>query len=172
MTSAGRIERFMTASMRMDDKVWARHANKRSVRTRIPLGAALLLAIWSHVLIGWAAALAITGALALWAFVNPRAFPPPADLSSWESRGTLGEQIWLARHREPIPAHHARAAGILALVAGLGFIVGIVGALVGNLATTLAGAAIGTLAKLWFVDRMVWLHDETRAGSAGPEAAA
>ncbi|MEM7526408.1 MAG: DUF6653 family protein [Pseudomonadota bacterium] len=73
---------------------WARHANPISGWTRIPIlpvGAAILLAreelgIWTVPLLGL---------LVLWAFVNPTAFPPPADDRSWMSRAVLGEKIWV-----------------------------------------------------------------------------
>lgn len=55
-----------------------------------------------------------------WILANPRAFPPPDRLTSWASRGTLGERLWLARATTPVPAHHVVAVHILTALMAMG----------------------------------------------------
>ncbi|MGB7240486.1 MAG: DUF6653 family protein [Sulfitobacter sp.] len=158
------LERLMT----MDDDVWRRHANPWSGWTRmltcLPI---LALAIWSRVWLGAWSLVPVLLALG-WIWINPRAFPPPERLDSWMSRGVLGERVFLA-HRSEIAAHHRRAALVLSLLSVPGAIVMIWGLW----ALWWEGAVFGTiltaLPKVWFVDRMVWIHDDwVRAGRVVP----
>lgn len=155
-----RAGQFLAGTMRMDDKTWARHANPWSVWTRVPLGTLLLLAIWSHVLIGWFWALVLLMVLVVWTYFNPRVFPEPANRDTWSFRGTSGERLWLDRKTNPIPRHQERVAGLLAIAGGVFFAIGLIAAIWGDLAWTLLGAVTSTLAKMWFVDRMAWLYDD------------
>ena len=146
--------------MAMSEATWARHASPWSAWTRIPILPVLALAVFSRTWIGpWA--WAIVAALVAWTWINPRAFPPPARLDSWASRGVMGERIWLARKEHPIPTGHARVATILTALAALGLAPLAYGLWALDGWATVAGVAISFLAKMWFVDRMVWLHDET-----------
>ncbi|MGG5823043.1 DUF6653 family protein [Falsiroseomonas sp. HW251] len=157
MTLEARIAR----SHGMDDEAWARHANPWSVWTRVPILPLLALAAWSRDWIGWWAVVPVVLLLA-WTWINPRFFPPPASLDSWESRAVLGERLWLARGEVPVPARHrvlpARlnalsAAGGLLLLYGLGWLVPW---------AALTGLLVALLAKLWFLDRMTWLVADMR----------
>jgi hypothetical protein len=157
--------------MVMDRAAWARHANPWSVWTRVAILPLLVLAVWSRVWIGWWALLPVS-LLAVWTWINPRAFQPPADWDNWASRGVLGEQLWLDRRRIAVPAHHARAARILAALSVLGIVPLAWGLVIFDAGLTLAGTATVTLAKLWFVDRMVWLHQDVtglRPGTPIPD---
>ena len=145
--------------MGMSDATWERHANPWSVWTRVPIMPLLALAIFSRAWIGWWSLVPIT-LLVLWTWINTRAFPPPATMSSWAARGTLGERLWLARRGTPIPAHHERVATVLSVLMGVGTIILAYGIIVLDGWATIAGLAITFGAKMWFVDRMVWLHDE------------
>jgi hypothetical protein len=160
--------RLLERAMAMGDRDWARHANPWSVWTRVPILPALALAVYSRAWLGWWALLPVALLLA-WTVVNPRAFPPPARLTSWASRATLGERLWLARRQVPVPAHHVRAAHILTALMVLGVPVLAWGLIVLDPWATVAGLVITVGAKLWFVDRMVWLHDEVtgKRGTAG-----
>jgi hypothetical protein len=131
------------------------------VWTRIPLLPLFALAVWSRVWLGWWALVPIA-ALAAWTWWNPRAFPPPRSYDSWPSKGVLGERIWLARHRVPIPAHHRRMALLLSLTSALGLAPLIWGLVVLDPWPTMLGVAVVLLAKLWFVDRMVWLYEDMK----------
>lgn len=148
--------------MAMDDASWRRHANPLSVYSRMPLLPLLALAIWSRVWIGGWALVPLALILA-WAWVNPRAFPPPERLDSWASRVVLGERLYLAAKTRPIPAPQARAARRLSLLglAGLPFMAW--GLFVLDPWLTVFGTTVSFLGKLWFCDRMVWLYDEMSA---------
>ena len=141
----------------MDAAAWARHANPWSGWTRVPALPLLALAIWSRAWLGWWALVPVAALLA-WLWVNPRLFHPPRDETAWMTRGVLGERLWLARDETPVPAHHRRAPNILSAIGAAGVLLAI-----GGLATragwaVIAGVAVAMLAKLWFIDRMVWLH--------------
>lgn len=146
-------ERLMT----MDEATWRRHANPLSGLTRFTALPLLALAIWSRAWIGWGALLAVA-AVAAWIWINPRAFSPPKDYGHWMSRGVLGEQIWLARDRIAIPAHHIRAAHATTALSALGAVLLLYGLVALDLAATLGGTLLTIAGKTWFVDRMVWLH--------------
>ncbi|WP_244935000.1 DUF6653 family protein [Acuticoccus sediminis] len=154
--------RAIERAMAMDEATWARHASPWSVWTRVPILPAMALAVYSRAWIGWWALLPVA-LLAFWTLVNPRIFPPPRSLGSWASRGVMGERIWLARSERPIPPHHARAATMLSAASLVGVAVLAYGLLVLDPWATVAGTILAAGAKLWFVDRMVWLHDETDA---------
>ncbi|WP_299622430.1 DUF6653 family protein [uncultured Tateyamaria sp.] len=145
--------------MGMGDADWRRHANPLSVWTRFSCLPLLVLAIWSRVWIGWWA-LPVFLLAALWTFFNPRAFAPPADFGSWAARATLGERVFLARDRYDVAAHHIRAAHVLTGLSGLGLLPLIYGLIVLNPWATLLGVIATVLPKVWFCDRMVWIHAE------------
>lgn len=158
------LERLMT----MDDDVWRRHANPWSGWTRmltcLPI---LALAIWSRVWLGAWSLVPVLLALG-WIWINPRAFPPPERLDSWMSRGVLGERVFLA-HRSEIAAHHRRAALVLSLLSVPGAIVMIWGLWTLWWEGAVFGTILTALPKVWFVDRMVWIHDDwVRAGRVVP----
>ncbi len=97
------------AAMAMKDATWERHANPWSVWTRVPLLALFALAVYFRGPLGawlWP----VLGLLALWAIVNPRAFPPPASTDNWASKGVFGERVWLNRAKigaDPAPSPRA-----------------------------------------------------------------
>ena len=154
-----RLLHSLASFFRLDEAGWARHANPWSVWTRVAIWPALVPALWSIHWIGWWAALPLA-LIAFWAFVNPRAFPPPVSTRSWAARGVLGERIYLARDERPIPEHHRIAAQILAGLGGAGTIVMLAGLVIASPSMFIAGAVTAFLAKMWFVDRMVWLFDD------------
>ena len=161
-----RIDKAIESTMAMNDATWARHANPLSFWTRVPILLLLTLAIWSRVWIGWWC-LAPIAALVAWTFINPRAFPPPADLNDWASKAVLGERHWLARKTTPIPAHHARSALILSTLSGLSLIPLAYGLWALDPWAAFLGATLASMFKLWFCDRMAWLADDM-AGKPAP----
>lgn len=160
------LERRIAAAFAMDEAAWARHANPWSGWTRLTALPALALAGWSRAWIGWWALLPLALALA-WTWLNPRIFPPPRRWDAWITRGVLGERLWLARDRVPVPAHHRRVPNLLTALsaAGLAGVAWGVAAL--EPWPLLSGMAVAVLAKLWFVDRMVWLHRDMRGTMEG-----
>jgi Family of unknown function (DUF6653) len=146
----------------MSDAVWERHANPWSVWTRVASLPLLLAAIWSHVWLGWVAAVLLATLVAAWLWLNPRVFPPPRSTASWAARVTLGERVWLNRAATPVPKHHAVMAHLLAAVGGAGFALAVYGAFFAEIWPTLLGTAVAYLSKLWFCDRMVWLYEDMK----------
>ena len=152
--------------MGMDGRAWERHANPWSVWSRFATLPLLALAIWSRSWIGWWSLIPLALVIA-WIWVNPRAFPPPADWGNWASRATLGERLWLARRRLDLPRHHVRAAWIATMIAAAGVLPLVWGLGVLDPGWTVAGVAVVSLGKLWFADRMVWLHRDVSGLAPG-----
>lgn len=158
------VFRFSERLMSMDDAAWARHANPWSAWTRFSCGPLIVLAIWSRVWLGWWALLPLALAL-FWTWLNPRLFAPPAHSDHWASKGTFGERVFLNRRAVPIPAHHERVAKVLTLVSALGLLPLAYGLVVLDLPWTLLGLFVSIGAKVWFVDRMVWLYEDMKGAS-------
>ena len=142
--------------MGMSDRVWARHANPWSCYTRFSALPLLALAIWSRVWIGPWAWLAVAVAI-LWVWVNPRAFPPPANLDNWASRGVLGERVYLNR-RDEVRAHHKSWATGLAWASLPGGVVMGLGLWWLDVWWSIFGTILTMGPKIWFVDRMNWVY--------------
>ena len=153
------IPKLSERLMGMNDTTWDRHANPWSGWTRITILPLLSLAIMSRVWLGWWAILPVL-VVVIWTWLNPRLFRPPAHDGAWMTKGVLGERVWLARGDTPIPAHHARVARVLSIAAGLGVLVLAYGLWQLSVAWTVAGLIATMGAKLWFLDRMVWLLAE------------
>ena len=159
------IGQLSERTMGMDDATWARHSNPMSGWSRISILPLLTLAIWSRVWLGWHAIWFIALVL-LWTWANPRMFGPPKSDVAWMTQGVLGERIWLARLTLSIPRHHEKTTRILNIVAGFGVLMLGLGLWILDFGLTLAGLVTAMGAKLWFLDRMVWLKAETSAASA------
>ncbi|MEX0370620.1 MAG: DUF6653 family protein [Tateyamaria sp.] len=154
--------------MGMRDADWRRHANPWSVWTRFTCLPLMVLAIYARAWVGWWA-LPLFLMAAAWTWYNPRAFPPPADFGTWASRGTLGERVFLARDRYDVPDHHIRTAHVLTVLSALGVLPLIYGLIALNPWATILGVVATVLPKVWFVDRMVWIHAElTRTAPGDP----
>lgn len=150
--------------MGMDDAVWERHANPYSGWSRVPVLPLLALAIWSRVWIGWWS-LAPIALIFLWIWLNPRLFSAPVSTDNWMSKGVMGERVWLNRKKVPIPVHHERVTALLNMLAGLGLIPFAYGLYQLNEWMVIAGTVIMMIAKLWFLDRMVWLLEDMNTGN-------
>lgn len=151
---------FLEKVMGMDDATWARHANPWSGWPRVATLPLFALAAWSRIRIGWWALAPIAAPL-IWAWLNPRVFPPPASTENWMSKAVLGERIWLSRGDDPRIAHHRPVVRMLALAASVGAVLLLMGVASPNLPLTATGLAIATLSKLWFADRMVWVRADS-----------
>ena len=162
----GRFDGFRAAErlMGMDEASWRRHASPWSVWTRVPVLPLLALTAWSRVWIGWWALLPAS-LLILWLFANPRAFRAPGDLTSWASRGVMGERLFLDRHGRArrghsLPRHPLAPMKFLTILARLGLFPLAYGLVVLDSWAVLCGLAVSVGAKMWFVDRCAWLYDE------------
>jgi hypothetical protein len=93
-------------------------------------------------------------------------------MDSWAARGVMGERLWLGRRTLPIPRHHARWALGLSLASGACLVPLAWGLVVFDPWATAFGALGASAMKLWFVDRMAWLHQDmteaNRAAEPGP----
>ena len=157
------LERRIASLFAMDEATWARHANPWSGWSRFVALPLLALAGWSRVWLGWGAVLPVAAALA-WIYWNPRLFAPPLHWNAWITRGVLGERIWLDRDVAPVPKRHLRMPNILSAVVAVGVVLTLYGVVALSPWPVLMGIAVATLAKLWFIDRMVWLHNDTKDG--------
>jgi len=147
--------------MGMNDSVWQRHTNPWSGWSRVPVLPILATGIWSRDWIGWWSLIPIAATF-VWIWINPRIFPPPRHTNNWMSKGVMGERVWLNRREVPIPKHHAQIAMLLNILAGLGLIPFVFGLIQLNFWAVYAGTAQMMIAKLWFLDRMVWLFDDMK----------
>lgn len=157
------IAKLSERLMGMDDATWARHANPWSGWTRITILPLLSLAIWSRIWLGWGAVWPVL-AVVVWTWVNPRLFGPPASNRAWMTKGVLGERVWLASGTSPIPSHHAQVGRSLNIATGIGALILAYGLWQLSLGWTTAGLVATMGAKLWFLDRMVWLLADTANG--------
>ena len=157
------MELFKAAEslMRMDDRVWARHASPLSVATRFTCLPLIALAIWSRDWLGIWAVLPFLAAC-LWTWANPRVFPVPAHTDNWASKGTFGERVFLNRKAVPIPDHHRRWAYLLAVLSALGLPPLVWGLWALHGWAVILGLVLVILPKVWFVDRMVWLYEDMK----------
>ena len=156
------LEKGIGRSFAMNEAAWARHANPWSVWTRNTALPLLVLAFWSRAWIGLWSLVAILAAL-LWTWLNPRIFPAPSSTENWASKTVLGERIWMERRRTPVPARHRVLPSVLSSLSATGALPVIWGVYSLSIWPTLLGAALIYLSKLWFLDRMVWLFEDTRS---------
>jgi len=159
-------QKFSEKLMSMTDAVWLRHANPLSGWTRLASGPLIFLALWSHVWIGWRALIPIA-ILAVWIWLNPRVFPRPKNADAWMTKAVLGERVWLNRKAVPIPKGHARAALLTTLISGALLIPAIAGLFLKDFWMAFIAWHFSIFAKLWFLDRMVWLWGDMK--TAAPE---
>ncbi len=151
---------FSERLMSMSDEVWERHANPWSGWSRITIPPLFVVAIWSRAWLEWWSLLPLA-LVCFWTWWNPRAFPKPKSLDNWMSKGVLGERTWIARKIDPIPKRHRRMPHFLAAASGLGLIPLTWGLWVMEPWPVVAGLIAVMGGKLWFLDRMVWLFEDT-----------
>jgi hypothetical protein len=165
----GTLDARLAKAFGLEGDAWQRHANPWSVYTRFPIPPLLAAAVWSRDRLGWGA-LVPAGLVCAWTAINPRAFPPPASLDHWASRGVLGETCWANRKAVPVPPRHRVAPNVLAAVSALGVPFVVRGLVVRNGWMVLFGLAVQQAGKAWFIDRMALLYDDVVAagGTAGP----
>jgi hypothetical protein len=155
--------RFLEQLMAMDDATWKRHASPWSVWTRVAILPLFVLIVWFRGWFGyWVVAPIVI--LIVWTYFNPRAFPKPLSTDNWASKATFGERVWLNRGAKPIPVHHARFAHVLSGLSGLGLLPMVYGLYVYDPIVSCLGLILVIVCKFWFLDRMVWLYQDTKDG--------
>jgi hypothetical protein len=157
MTFEKRIGRFFG----LNDEEWLRHANPISIWTRFIILPFLVISIWSRLWIGWYALIPISIIL-LWMYINPRFFEKPKTTDSWSAKSVLGERIWANRGQIKVPEHHKTIVTILTLLQIVGGVFLVVGLYQLHFWATLCGMILIYMAKMWFLDRMVWVFEDMK----------
>lgn len=155
------LERKISKVFKLDDETWIRHANPWSCWTRFTVLPILALAFWSRIWLGWFSIIPIMVGL-IWMYINPRIFPKPKSTKTWMSKGVFGERVWLNRDKISVPKHHRIAPNILNVISAIGLLLAIWGTYWFDIWTVIVGIALTYLAKLWFMDRMVWLYEDMK----------
>ncbi|PWQ93445.1 DUF6653 family protein [Leucothrix arctica] len=144
-----------------DEESWLHHANPWSIWTRFATLPFIVLAVWSRVWLGWYCLIPIV-ILVVWVVVNPRLFAKPTSFDNWGAKAVLGERVYitdkdaasLEKHKLPILILNGlQTIGGLILIYGLWDL---------NIYLTLHGMSFVYLAKMWFLDRMVWLYEDSQ----------
>lgn len=145
----------------LSDETWKRHANPWSVWTRYAAFPVLVAAIWSRVWLGWGALVPVAIVVA-WLIWNPRAFAPPASTRNWASKAVLGERVWVELKASEVPQSHRLATRIANAFAGVGTLALAWGLFALDSGVTILAMLLVIVAKIWFVDRMVWLFEDMK----------
>ncbi len=140
---------------------WLKHANLRSVATRIIILPLLILAIWSRVWIGWYSVIFLA-LLVLWSLINPTFFSKYTEVNNWWSKSVLGEYFWANREKIPAPSCHVPVIRILTFLQFAGGVILLVGLYQLDVWLTGIGTIVIYFSKMWFLDRMVWVYEEMR----------
>ncbi len=153
------LEKRIAKIFKLDGDNWLKHANPWSIWTRFATLPFLMVAIWSRVWFGWYCLIPII-ILIIWLLINPTLFKKPTSLDNWGSKSVLGEKYWSNRKENPVAKHHHRPVLILTIIQTLSGVVLMVGLWKLDPFLTVLGAICVYLSKMWFLDRMVWIHSE------------
>ena len=153
------LEKRISRIFNLDGDNWLKHANPWSVWTRFATLPLLIVAIWSRVWLGWYSLIPIA-LIVLWLVINPTLFRKPSNFDNWAAQCVLGERLWTERQARPVPGHHAPMIRILTALQVIGGILLLVGLWRYDVWLTLLGTVIVYFAKMWFLDRMVWIYRE------------
>lgn len=155
------IDTYIAKIFLPDDEGWLKHANPWSIWTRFATLPFLVLAVWSRVWIGWYA-LPIILMLIVWILINPTLFKKPQNFDSWGAKAVLGERVLMKRKTHSIPDKHKTPIVILNILQMVGGAILVYGLWDLNIYLTIHGITFVYLAKMWFLDRMVWLYEDTQ----------
>ncbi|MCA9374396.1 hypothetical protein KC725_04520 [Candidatus Peregrinibacteria bacterium] len=155
------LEEKISSAFGLNDETWLKHANPISVWTRFPILGLLAITIWSRAWIG-IYCLVPLAVLILWTAINPKFFTKPESTKNWASKSVLGEKVWTNRKKVPVPSHHKTAINILTLLQALGVIITGFGLYYFDFWQTMTGIFCVYFAKMWFLDRMVWIFEDMK----------
>lgn len=144
----------------LNDENWLKHANPWSVWSRFATLPFIALAVWSRVWIGWYCLIPVA-LLILWLVINPTLFRKPKNFEGWSSKAVLGERIYMKRKETPIPYKHRLPVSILNILQTISGLILVYGLWNLNVYLTVHGVMSIYLSKMWFLDRMVWLYEDT-----------
>lgn len=140
---------------------WERHTNPWSIWTRFATLPFLILAIWSRVWIAWYCLIPIS-LIIIWLLINPTIFRKSGSLDNWGAKAVLGERYWTERKSHAVPSHHNTPIIILTILQTIGGILLLVGLWKLDIHLTLIGTVLTYMAKMWFLDRMVWIYEDMK----------
>jgi Trk-type K+ transport system membrane component len=153
------FEKQIAKAFNLEGDSWMKHANPWSIWTRFATLPFLVLAVWSRVWLGWYCLIPII-LIVLWIKFNPTLFRKPKSFDNWGSKSVLGERYWAERKTKPVPNHHKTPILILTILQTLGGITLILGLWKLDLSLTIIGSITVYFAKMWFLDRMVWVFED------------
>ena len=155
------LEKSISKIFGLEGDEWLKHANPWSVWTRFITLPFIVLSIWSREWIGMYSVIPII-ILSFWIYINPRVFAKPKTTNSWASMCVIGEKIWANRDQIEVSNHHKPIIYILTFIQFVGGIFLFAGLYQLNFWPTLTGILVIYLAKMWFLDRMVWVCEEMK----------
>lgn len=155
------IEKKIAKLFGLHGDEWLKHANPWSIWSRFATLPFLILAIWSREWIAWYSLIPII-ILLIWIVINPKLFKPPTSTDNWASKCVLGEKIWANRDEIDVPVHHKPIINILTLMQTIGGISLFTGLYQFDFCLTFSGMIIVYFAKMWFLDRMVWIFEDMK----------
>ncbi|WP_108866391.1 DUF6653 family protein [Aquimarina aquimarini] len=153
------LEKRFAKIFNLEGDTWIKHTNPWSIWTRFATLPFLIVAIWSRVWISWYCLIPII-LLLIWIKINPTLFKKPTSFDNWGAKSVLGERYWSERKENPVPKHHHRVVFILTILQTIGGITLMIGLWKLEINLTIIGGIIIYLAKMWFLDRMVWIFDD------------
>ena len=141
---------------------WMRHANAWSVWTRFAVLPLIVVAVWSRDWIGWWSLIPI-GLSLVWMMTNPLFFKAPKSTRNWASKGVFGERVYAERNRVELPAQFlTQVPNVANALSAVGLVVLAYGLIMFDLPTTIAGILVTSVAKAWYIDRMVLLFEDVK----------
>ena len=162
-TTAPTMEQRIARLFGLTGDKWMQHANALSVWSRFAVVPLLALAIWSRAWLGWYSVIPIALALT-WMMVNPLLFPVPRSTRNWASKGVFGERVYAERNTVELPAQFlTQVPNVANALSAVGLVVLAYGLITFDLPTTIAGILITSIAKAWYIDRMVLLFEDMKA---------
>lgn len=155
------LEKGIAKVFGLEGDSWERHTNPWSIWTRFATLPFLILAVWSRIWIGWYCLIPIV-VLIIWLLINPTLFKKPKSFDNWGAKSVFGERYWSERKKRPVPEHHNTPILILTILQTIGGILLIAGLWKLDIHLTVVGAVLTYMAKMWFLDRMVWIHEDMK----------
>lgn len=155
------LEKRIAKIFKLDGENWMKHTNPWSIWTRFATLPFIILAVWSRVWIGWYSLIPISIVI-IWIIINPTLFKKPKSIDNWGSKAVLGERYWSERKTVAVPKHHSTPVLILTILQTVGGIILMIGLWKLEINLTIIGTITAYMAKMWFLDRMVWVFEDMK----------